>query len=82
MRRPDGGASLPSGSAEGAAGAAGDWPGPLLTVTEVAEIARVSRMTIYRLVHSGELPCARVGHSLRIPDSAVRRLLGRDGDAG
>jgi excisionase family DNA binding protein len=42
-----------------------------LTVAEVAEMMRVSNMTVYRLVHSGELPAIRFGRSFRIPESAV-----------
>jgi len=42
-----------------------------LTVAEVAAIMRVSKMTVYRLVHSGELPAVRVGRSFRVPASAV-----------
>lgn len=42
-----------------------------LTVAEVAEMMRVSTMTVYRLVHSGELPAIRFGRSYRIPESAV-----------
>ena len=37
-----------------------------LTVAEVADM-----MTVYRLVHSGELPAVRFGRSFRIPESAV-----------
>ncbi len=46
-----------------------------LTVAEVAELARVSRMTVYRMVHSGELPAVRVGKSYRVPQAAVDELL-------
>ncbi len=46
-----------------------------LTVAEVAEMMRVSRMTVYRLVHSGELPAIRFGRSFRVPESAVSRAL-------
>jgi excisionase family DNA binding protein len=42
-----------------------------LTVAEVAETMRVSTMTVYRLVHSGEIPAVRFGRSFRIPESAV-----------
>jgi excisionase family DNA binding protein len=42
-----------------------------LTVAEVASIMRVSKMTVYRLVHSGELPAVRVGRSFRVPEKAV-----------
>ena len=42
-----------------------------LTVPEAARIMRVSKMTVYRLVHSKELPAIRVGRSFRIPEQAV-----------
>ena len=32
---------------------------------------RVSKMTVYRLVHAGELPAVRVGRSFRVPQDAV-----------
>lgn len=47
----------------------------LLTVTEVAKNFRVSKMTVYRLIEHGELPAARIGRSLRIPEQAVRAYL-------
>ncbi len=43
-----------------------------LTVAEVASIMRVSKMTVYRLVHNGELPAVRVGRSFRVPENAVQ----------
>jgi len=46
-----------------------------LTVAEVALLMRVSRMTVYRLVHSGELPAVRVGRSFRVPERAVHDYL-------
>jgi len=48
-----------------------------LTVAEVADLMRVSNMTVYRLVHSGEVPAIRFGRSFRIPESAVEQLLSR-----
>ncbi|MFT4211881.1 MAG: helix-turn-helix domain-containing protein [Microbacterium sp.] len=48
-----------------------------LTVAEVAEIMRVSKMTVYRLVHAGELPAVRFGRSYRVPQSAVDELVQR-----
>ncbi|MFP7696274.1 helix-turn-helix domain-containing protein [Trueperella sp. LYQ143] len=45
------------------------------TVAEVAELTRVSRMTVYRMVHSGELPAVRISNSYRVPRSAVEQLL-------
>ena len=46
-----------------------------LTVAEVAALMRVSKMTVYRLVHSGELPAVRVGRSFRVPEQAVHDYL-------
>jgi excisionase family DNA binding protein len=46
-----------------------------LTVAEVASVMRVSKMTVYRLVHNGELPAVRVGRSFRVPEQAVHDYL-------
>ena len=46
-----------------------------LTVAEVADVMRVSKMTVYRLVHSGELPAVRVGKSYRVPQQALETYL-------
>jgi excisionase family DNA binding protein len=46
-----------------------------LTVAEVAALMRVSKMTVYRLVHGGELPAVRVGRSFRVHAKAVHDYL-------
>ncbi|OMH26976.1 hypothetical protein BKD30_04325 [Tersicoccus phoenicis] len=46
-----------------------------LTVAEVADLARVSRMTVYRLIHAGDLPAVQFGRSYRVPESAVTEQL-------
>ncbi len=46
-----------------------------LTVAGVATVMRVSKMTVYRLVRSGDLPAIRVGRSFRIPEQAVHEYL-------
>ena len=38
----------------------------LLTVAEIAESLRVSTMTVYRLIRTGELPAVRVGRNYRV----------------
>ncbi|MEI2778920.1 MAG: helix-turn-helix domain-containing protein [Tetrasphaera sp.] len=48
-----------------------------LTVAEVAAIMRVSKMTVYRMVHSGDLPAVRVGRSFRVPEDAVHAYLSK-----
>lgn len=51
----------------------------LMTVAECAQQARVSKMTIYLLIHSGEIDTVLVGKkSFRIPTSAWADYLKRD----
>jgi excisionase family DNA binding protein len=47
----------------------------LLTVSEVADLMRVSNMTVYRLIKSGQLPAVRVGKNYRIRESDVGTYL-------
>lgn len=42
-----------------------------LTVQEVADLMRVSTMTVYRLIKAGDLPAVRVGRSFRVRDVDV-----------
>ena len=46
-----------------------------LTVAEVAALMRVSKMTVYRLVHGGDLTAVRVGRSFRVHATAVHDML-------
>jgi excisionase family DNA binding protein len=48
---------------------------PLLTVAEVATIMRVSNMTVYRLIKSGQLSAIRVGKNYRIRRGDIDRYL-------
>ena len=50
-------------------------PYDLLTPREVAEVMRVSTMTVYRLIKSGELRAIRVGKHLRIRGNDVATFL-------
>jgi excisionase family DNA binding protein len=52
-----------------------DFGEPLLTVGEVAGMMRVSNMTVYRLIKSGQLSAIRVGKNYRIRRSDVERYL-------
>jgi len=47
----------------------------LLTVVEVAALMRVSNMTVYRLIKSGNLAAIRVGKNYRIRESDVDSYL-------
>jgi len=48
-----------------------------MTVAEVAQMMRVSKMTVYRLVHNGELPAVRVGRSFRVREEDANEYLRR-----
>jgi excisionase family DNA binding protein len=48
----------------------------LLMVREVAELMRVSNMTVHRLIKAGDLPAIRVGKNFRIRRSDVGSYLG------
>lgn len=52
-----------------------DFGEPLLTVGEVAQMMRVSNMTVYRLIKSGQLSAVRVGKNYRIRGTDVERYL-------
>lgn len=49
--------------------------GRFMTVSEVARHLRVSNMTVYRLINSGQLPAVRVGRGYRMREDDVRRYL-------
>lgn len=52
-----------------------DWP-EVVTVDEIAAWLRVSPMSIYRMIHSGELPARKVGRkAYRIFREDARRLM-------
>ena len=44
-----------------------------MTVPEVAKILRVSKMTVYRMLHREDMDSIRVGRSFRIPAAEVSR---------
>jgi excisionase family DNA binding protein len=46
-----------------------------MTVGEVATSLRVSTMTVYRLINSGELPAARIGRSFRVRAEDLDRFV-------
>ena len=46
-----------------------------LTVAEVADLLRVSNMTVYRLIKAGELPAARIGKSFRVREDDIDAYL-------
>ena len=55
----------------------------LLTVNEVADLLRVSRMTVYRLIKTGEMSAFRVGRGYRLREEDIDSYLtGRYTEAG
>ena len=46
-----------------------------LKVAEVASALRVSRMSVYRLIHAGDLEAVRFGRNFRVPEHAVSAYL-------
>jgi excisionase family DNA binding protein len=49
----------------------------LLTVNEVADLLRVSRMTVYRLIKEGQIKALRVGRSYRLREDDVDEYLSK-----
>lgn len=47
----------------------------VLTVHAIAADLGVSKMTVYRLIHSGELRAMRIGRSFRVRESDLRDYL-------
>jgi excisionase family DNA binding protein len=46
-----------------------------MTVNEVALFLRVSKMTVYRLIKSGDLPAVQIGRGYRVREEDVHRYL-------
>lgn len=47
----------------------------MVSVAEVAKAAYLSKMTVYRMIHSGELPAVRIGRSYRVREADALALL-------
>ena len=46
-----------------------------LTASEAAERMRVSKMTVYRLIRSGQLPAVQIGKAYRVRESDLESYL-------
>jgi excisionase family DNA binding protein len=46
-----------------------------VTVNEVAQLMRVSKMTVYRLINQGDIPAVRIGRGYRLREQDVHRYL-------
>lgn len=54
---------------------------PVITVDEAAEILRISRNSAYEAVRRGQIPSIRIGRLLRIPRTAILKMVGALEDA-
>jgi len=54
-----------------------DYP-LVLTVDEVAQIMRIHRETVYAMARRGEIPCKKVGGSLRFSRDRIFKWLNGD----
>jgi excisionase family DNA binding protein len=68
--------SKPAESASGVTPLASNLQaGKFLTVAEVAAILRLSKMSVYRLIHSGQLEAVQFGRSFRVTEKALNTYL-------
>ena len=49
------------------------------TVPEVAQILRVPKLHVYRLVREGKLPAVHIGRWVRVPEEALRAWMAQGG---
>lgn len=49
----------------------------MLSVRDIATRLGLSAMTIYRLIHAGDIPAAQVGRSYRVSEEDLELYLGR-----
>lgn len=47
----------------------------LLTINEITEILKVSKLTIYRYIKAGKLPAIKIGRDYRIKQNDFNKLL-------
>lgn len=47
----------------------------LYTLKEVTEILKVTFMTLYRWRESGKLKVVKIGNTIRVPESELKRLM-------
>ena len=46
-----------------------------LSVSEVAEILRICKKTVYKLIHKGEIHAVRIGSEFRVPKRPLHRYM-------
>lgn len=53
-----------------------------ITISEAADLLRVSQRTVYRWVKEGEIPCFRLGNVTRIAQQDLSAFIKRHSDSG
>ena len=69
------GAGSSGADSAGVARLGGVPTGKFLTVAEVAATVRLSKMSVYRLIHSGQLEAVQFGRSFRVSEKALDAYL-------
>ncbi|WP_280483920.1 helix-turn-helix domain-containing protein [Nocardia farcinica] len=57
-------------------------PSRLLTIPEACEQLRLSRWSVYQLIHRRELSTLKIGRRRFVPAAEIERLIGRLAEAG
>lgn len=52
-------------------------PNAFVTVAEIARLLRVSKMTVYRLIHAKEITSVQVGRSFRVHRKDLQAYLSK-----
>jgi len=52
----------------------------ILTIEEFAQIMKVSKITVYRMIKSGQIPAVKFGKSWRINKVTINNLFESDGN--
>jgi excisionase family DNA binding protein len=55
---------------------------PLLTANEAAETLRISQRKLWSLTNCGEIPCVRIGRSVRYDLADLQRWIEQRKEAG
>ena len=52
-----------------------DTESAVITVSELAKLLRIGRVSAYQAVERGEVPSIRIGRRILVPRAAVHRML-------
>lgn len=53
----------------------------ILTLEEFAQIMKVSKITVYRMIKNGQVPAVKFGKSWRINNTIIKDLFNKNGDS-